>query len=123
MARARNLDNLEMGFISPTGEWIPVPFCEHSAKAYEILKSFGHEHDFYYATDHLIDDFGYILIDGCHDVDIQMPKIVTGAQKITLEQWLYRNRKFIKWLSNDSVDNLLKYVDWLREAVDMESFE
>ena len=117
MARARNLDDLEMGFISPTGEWIPVPFCEHAQKAYEILKRYGHEHDFYYATDHLIDDFGYILIDGCHDVDIQIPKIVTEDQKITLARWLNKNRKFIKWLSIDSINNLRRCLDWLDEGL------
>lgn len=122
MARARNLDNLEMGFISPTGEWLAVPFCGHEKKAFEILEKYSYETGSD-ATDVLIEKFGYILIDGCHDVDIQMPKIVTDAQKITLEHWLYRNRKFIKWLSNDSMDNLLKYIDWLREAVNKEDFE
>ena len=120
MARGRDLSKLEMGFISPTGEWLFVPFCEHETKALEILQSYKYDlHNvFGNATDHLIEKFGYILIDGCHDVDIQVPTIVTDAQKITLEQWLSRNIKFIKWFSIESINNLRNCLDWLDEGVE-----
>ena len=119
MARGRDLSKLEMGFISPTGEWLPVPFCEHETKAIELLESYNYDlHGVLGdATDHLIEKFGYILIDGCHDVDIQIPNIVTDAQKITLEYWLSRNRNFIKWFSVDSINNLRRCLDWLDEGI------
>ena len=37
------IEELEMGFISPTGEWLPVPFCEHEKKAFEILEKHNYE--------------------------------------------------------------------------------
>ena len=124
MPRARNLDDLEMGFISPTGEWLSVPFCEHEKKALEILEKNNYETDLFdYATDIVVDKFGYILIDGCHDVDIQVPKIISDAQKIALEQWLSRNKKFIKWLSIESIENLRRCLDWLDEGIKLEEIQ
>ena len=124
MARSRNLDDVEMGFISPDGQFIAVPFGEHAVTASDILDTLGYESGFIeYPTDVIIDKFGYILIDGCHDIDIQTPNIVTQYQKITLGHWLVKNKRFIKWLSRDSIENLRKCLEWLDEGITKEKSE
>lgn len=114
MVKNEILDGLEMGFISPTGEWLPVPFCEHEGKAAEILETYKYEYDgCECATDVLIEKYGYILIDGCREVDIQIPRIITNPQKVTFEKWLFKNEKFIEKMSMDSLNNLSRLVDWV----------
>ena len=111
-------EELEMGFISPTGEWLPAPFCEHEAKAFEIIKKHNYETDnLWDATDVLVEKFGYILIDGIRTVDIQIPNLVTEEQKICLSHWLVRNKKFIKCMSIESINNLRRCIDWLDEGL------
>lgn len=126
MGRNRDFSNLEMGFISPSGEFLPCPFCGHEQMADELIKKLDKE--FWdemsccaYATDKLVENFGFILIDGCRDVDIQIPNIVTEPQKIALESWLSRNTRFIKWFSLESINNLRRCLDWLDKGVKDES--
>lgn len=114
----RLTEELEMGFISPTGEWIPASFCEHSETATKILKLHNYEPEICEdATDTLVEKFGYILIDGISTVDIQTPNLVTEEQKICLNHWLPRNKKFIKYMSIESINNLRRCIDWLDEGL------
>lgn len=117
-------EKLEMGFISPTGEWIPAPFCEHESKALEILKKLNYKIDLLgYATDTVIEKFGYILIDGIRTVDVQIPNLVTEEQKICLSNWLVRNKRFIKYMSMESINNLRRCIDWLDEGIRIEEYK
>lgn len=122
MGRSRDFSDLEMGFISPSGEFLPCPFCGHEQMADELIKKLDKE--FWdnmsfcaYATDKLVKNFGFILIDGCLNVDIQIPNIVTEPQKIALEFWLSRNKRFIKWFSLESINNLRRCIDWLDQGL------
>lgn len=128
MGRARAFSNLEMGFISPSGEFLSCPFCKHEEMADDLIKALDKE--FYdemsfcaYATDKLVENFGFILIDGCQEVNIQIPNIITEPQKITLELWLSRNKRFIKWFSSESINNLRRCIDWLDKGVKEVQYE
>ena len=124
---SRLTEELEMGFISPTGEFIPCPFCEHEQTASRLIKRLDRK--FYDemsicsdCTDKLVENFGFILIDGIKEVDVQTPTITTQPQKVELASWLSRNKKYLKYLSLESINNLRQHIDWFDEGLRKEGF-
>ena len=86
-------DICEYGFITPNGEYISVPWGEHTEWAYQYIDLNNIYEDFYYSNydypvDYLVYDKGFILIDspgyGIPNITIPKEKSVTEAQRETL---------------------------------------
>ena len=106
-------DMCEYGFIAPNGNYIQVPWGEHTEWAFEYLDLNNIYNDFYhseydYPVDYLVYEKGFILIDspayGTPSVTISKEKPITNAQRETLYDyymWLGQLDKAIALYKGD----------------------
>lgn len=112
------IEDVEFGFISPSGEWIPCDICNHEEKAYEICKFLGvdpYEEPYTFAdgASDVIVRLGWILIHGIGDVTIEIPskRPLTEPQKIALGDWAIKHKGYEKFFSRETLEILIQSIE------------
>ena len=111
-------EDIQMGFISPTGEFIPCDLCGHEEKAYEFCQKMGvdpYDEPYIFAegASDVIVRLGWILIHGINEVCIEIPESrpLTGPQKIALGDWAIKHRGYEKFYSRSTLENLERNIE------------
>lgn len=120
------IEDVEFGFISPSGEWIACDTCFHEEKAYDFCESLGidpydgEKWGYSNGASDVIVKIGWILIHGIGDVTIEIPedRPLTMAQRGALILWLKKNAKYAKFFDKETIDFLLKFCEEEEKRLD-----
>ena len=111
-------EDIQMGFISPTGEFIPCDLCGHEEKAYEFCQKMGVDpydepYTFADGASDVIVRLGWILIHGIGDITIEIPnkRPLTEPQKIALGDWAIKHKGYEKFFSRETLEILTRNIE------------
>ena len=112
-------EDIQMGFISPTGEFIPCDLCGHEEKAYQFCEKMGidpydgEKWGYSNGASDVIVKIGWILIHGIDEVTIEVSgdRPLTEPQKIALGDWTIKHKGYEKFFSRETLEILMRNIE------------